>query len=338
MGKIKKDEPLLSYRDEKNDLVFGVFQDSGLNLLIAPAGNGKTKYLTHVMVQLLSLMAIDNSKWTSHKILYVDTERPRSQYAFSVNHIFSNTKMPLGPFAEKFHLISANDLKPAGIIESLNEFFAVHRGQKFVIFIDHILPLVEDMNNTVESTNLELLVKRLLSDGHLVIASIHNPYGNLSKGIGHIGSSLQRLASNAVEIVNQDTGDGFKLKQNKSRISALSGKELLLFMDSEGYIDLGIPLEIRDGPAKSPKDANAQDEAQLEEDIKGIVGTFSRCYDKGKKTLLSIIASVRGFSPTSSSSNSFYKKHLAIYIDFSEDGGNGKVTPEGKTLLENELD
>ena len=85
----------------------------------------------------------------------------------------------------------------------------------------------------------------------IVIATIHKPASGLNKGLGHIGGTLQRLASFILEINNSTDGEGFIVRHIKSRISAKTKKELLFTKDRSGNIDLNVSPVIMNGKEKS---------------------------------------------------------------------------------------
>jgi hypothetical protein len=308
---LKIDRPLLEYRDVNNHR-FWAFQNSGLNILLGFEGNGKTKYLTHVMIEVLQRIKAGDEKFKEFFLLYVDMERPESQYAYSIRHIIDRSGMTLSDITQKLHLLAVSDLDEIQIKDAIECHVAKHPGQKFIIIIDHILPLVIEMNDSGEASRIDLWLKRFIVQGHIIIASIHKPYGGTQKGLGHIGSSVQRLASSILEIHNSEDGRGFGLKQVKSRISPVSNSELILSMDDDGNIDTGIQPVITVDPKNPPKKEKTElaDEIFLE---------FKVCPLQVKKQLFEIIARVCKYNDGSSSINTFYNQFLKDRIRFEKD-------------------
>ena len=310
-GQLEIDQPLLEYRDV-NDHRFWAFQNSGLNILLGFEGNGKTKYLTHLMVEVLRRIKAGDKRFKDFILLCVDMERPESQYGYSIKHVIDKSGMGLGDVAQKLHLLAVSDLDELQIKDAIECHLERYPGQKFIIIIDHILPLVIEMNDPGEASRVDLWLKRFIVQGHLIVASIHKPYGGTRKGLGHIGSSVQRLASSILEIHNTEDGRGFGLKLVKSRISPITNTELILFMDDFGYIDLGIQpvisVDLKNPPKKGKPDL--ADEIFLE---------FKACPLQTKKQLFEIIARVCEYKDGSSSTNTYYNQFLKDRVRFEKD-------------------
>jgi hypothetical protein len=322
---IRRDEPMMKFIDGTQNEFFA-FQDSGLNLLIGHEGNGKTKFLNAAIVRLLSLAKDQNSKYASHKLLYVDTERPESQYAFSVKYIFDNCRLERSEVLDKLCLLAVSDLGPGEIKESISTHLNADSASKYIIIIDHVLPLVADMNNVAEASALDHFLKKILFQGHIFIVTIHKPANGMTKALGHAGSSLQRLSSFTLDICNTDEGDGFKLKIVKSRISAITTKELILKKDDRGDIDLAILPSIIEKGKSVPKKEN---EKQL---AKEILTEFISSGSNSKKQLLELIKLKMGYTEGSSSAHGFYKRNYETLISFV--GGEVVLTDEGKSFLD----
>src|SRR5689334_4981367 len=89
-GLIEDHKPLLNYVDQ-NQKVFPVFQNSGLSVIRGHEGSGKTKFLTQVIIDLI--LQIKRGELNNYKLVYCDTERPKSQYASTVSHILKKTNL-----------------------------------------------------------------------------------------------------------------------------------------------------------------------------------------------------------------------------------------------------
>ncbi|NCT94300.1 MAG: hypothetical protein GXC72_07745 [Chitinophagaceae bacterium] len=326
-GNIIMDKPLLKYFDETQQM-FSVFQDSGLNILLGNEGHGKTKFLTQCIYRFLDLLKEGDPRFKDWKVLYIDTERPESQYAYSIKHIVDKAQYSPDEIFKKLEFLSVMDLSHIQMKEALHEHIEKNPDQKYLIIIDHILPFVFDMNNIAEASEIDLLLKRLISDGHLIIASIHKPSSGYLKGLGHLGSSLQRLASFILEITNNLEGNGFCIKQIKSRISARTNNILLLPKDEFGYIDTDSKPVISLAPIKSEK----EDKSDLAKDI------LREFVDKGlttKKQLFDIIRKRNDWTEKSSGVYKFYDDFLKKFISFEDN--DSTLTDEGKKMIDNEL-
>jgi hypothetical protein len=319
-GEISKDLPLLTYRmSDQRD--FLVFQNSGMNLLLGKEGNGKTKFLTKVMIDLLRNK--DGDAFPMEKVIYIDTERPESQYASTIQHILEHCSLSRNDFLKKFEFFSVSELMPGDIKKILKSMLQGETTKKSIIILDHILPLANNFNDVSETTMIDHLLKALIQLDNIIIASIHMPFNGLTKGLGHLGSSLGRLASFTLEIVASDDGSGFTLTRRKSRISPTKGPQLFLRLDSNGNItDEG--LEIINKPGK--KTDNEEKEIiqeVLKEFINGSMTT--------KKQLLSIIQERKQWNSKSSSTYAYFNKHFKELILFNEDGF--LFTEQGKEVL-----
>ena len=283
-GEIIMDKPLINYTDQNNQ-EFQVFQDSGLNILLGNEGNGKTKFLTQIIIQSLDLIKEGDPRFTGLNILYIDTERPESQYSQSIKHIYEKTKMLRNDISEHLHFLSAMDLECKTIVTSIETHLRKYPNRKFIIILDHVLHLVYDMNNTSEATDIDQFMKRMISQGHIIIGSIHKPATGLSKGLGHIGSALQRLASFILEISNNTDGNGFDVKQIKSRISGKSNKVLSLKIDSNGHIDSEEPPIIKQKQARIEKEDNTEIADEILQDFFCLLYTSPSPRDRQKSRM-----------------------------------------------------
>jgi len=307
-GEIKMDKPLIKYQGSDTREFF-VFQDSGLNLLLGHEGNGKTKFLTHNIIQLLDQFQDGDPRFLEWKILYVDTERPVSQYAQSVHHIFNAAKMSNSEMFCRLHFLSAMDLECKSIVAAIQEHLHTHREYNFIVIIDHVLPLVYDINSTSEATEIDLFMKRMLVKGHIIIASIHKPYSGIVKGLGHIGSSLQKLSSFTLEISNDDEGNGFEIKQYKARIPKQRNSILCMKLDANGNIDPAcLPTIKQTGPRKEKVDETLI--------VKEILEEFNSQKVKSKKQILLLISKKKNYSESSSSPHTYFNKYLIGQVSF----------------------
>lgn len=322
-GEIKMDTPLIEFKSIEND-IFPVFQDSGLNVLLGSEGNGKTKFLTHCICMFLESIKADVSNFGKMKILYVDTERPESQYAYSINHIFEKTKLTPYEFFGSLDFLSVMDISHSEMINALESHLLKFPNQKYIIVIDHILNMVQDMNSTMESTQIDQFLKKLISNGHILIASIHKPNTGFLKGLGHLGATIQRLASFVIDISNNESGDGFDIKHIKSRISGKNKAILSLTKDQYGNIDNIL----------WPKISNSSSLNKNVFNRKYILAEFISKGCTSKSEFLELIRIYNDWSPNSSSSNTFFKTHFADLILFKKTGFN--LTEAGGNLLRNE--
>ena len=308
-GEIKKDKPLIEFRDNENNL-FPVFQDSGLNVLLGSEGNGKTKFLTYCICSFLSLIKSDISNLYKMKILYVDTERPESQYALTINHIFEKSKLYPDEIFKVLEFLSVMDLTHIEMSNAIDNHLNNFSNQRYLIIIDHILNMVQDMNNTTESTQMDQFLKKLISRGNILIVSIHKPNTGYLKGLGHLGATIQRLASFVLDISNNESGDGFDIKQIKSRISAKNKHFLSLAKDQYGNIDFNEIPKIAIPNIISKKVIN----------LKGILADFIAKGCRSKKEFLELIRIDNDWAPNSSSSNTFFNTHFSDLISFDKTG------------------
>jgi len=325
-NEIKKDKPLLIFGEEGEK--FYVFQDSGLNMLLGQPGNGKTKFITGVIIELLKRIKESEYRYYDYTIVYIDTERPESQYAFNIEQIVTKCGLSEDDIFENLRFISTLDLNGAETKSALKEFLKRNKPKKCIIIIDHALSLVNDMNNLQEANEIDLLFKMYISEGHIILTSMHSTYNGMQKGMGHLGSAFDRGASFILEIVNSDDGEGFTLKNVKSRIASKSKKEMTMFKDKDGNIDLSISPHISEITGKSkPEDKSAS--------IPEIVYLFARATIRTKKELYSIINNKFGFTDDSSSASTFYKKFLTDYIVF--ENGSPYFTDKGKAFTNKDI-
>ena len=331
LGKIKhgaiiEDKAILEYKDDPHPK-FPVFQSSGLNILLGNEGNGKTKFLTQIVYKLLDLQNLIESKSVNKRVLYLDTERPESQYAFSIDYIFKNTLMEEKYAIENLHFMSVMELTARAIKQTINDHLNKYPNQNYIIIIDHILPLVNDMNSTTEATEIDQFIKALIAKGHIIIASIHKPYSGLAKGLGHLGSALQRLASFILEITNSIDGDGFIIKIIKSRISAKTENILFFPKDEYGNIQPNCKPIFKSKQPKVEKENNS-------EIAKELLKEFIEGEQKTKKQLLSNIIKRMAYTEKSSSANSFYNDYLKSLIEF--DKGEFLISEDGNKIINHE--
>lgn len=306
-GEIVPNKPMLTYLDQEGKEFF-IFQDSGVNMLLGQEGNGKTKFLTHIVIELLRQIKLDQIQIS--EVIYFDTERPESQYAFSVQHVANQCGVPAVELAKIFHFFSVAELRPDEIINTLKKQL-VDKGPCLIV-LDHILPLVNDFNKVAEASKIDQLLKEIIFEGHIIISSIHMPYNNLTKGLGHLGSFLQRLASFILEIKNCDNEPAFAITQKKSRISARSNKQLIMKVDSDGNItneNLAI-VSTRKAVKSRVSD---------EDVIKQVLRELVKTKNASKKTLFDLIAKCKRFKRDSSSMNTYYNSHMTDLITFSKD-------------------
>ncbi len=310
-GEIKMDMPLIKYQGTGTEEFF-VFQDSGLNLLLGHEGNGKTKFLTIITIQLLDYFQEKDSRFEKFKILYIDTERPESQYAKTLEHIIHSTKLEESEVFNRLNFLSVMDLDAKSIVESINKHLLAFSEYKFIVIIDHVLPLVNDLNSTSEAAEIDHFIKLMIYLGHIIVASIHKPYSGITKGLGHVGSALQRLASFILEISNDMEGKGFEIKQFKSRISAKSNYTLFMQLDENGNIDLAeVPILTQTSPRKTKVDETLI--------VKEIIEEYESQAVHTKKQLLSIISKKKGYSDSSSSASTYFKNHFKDQISFESE-------------------
>lgn len=319
-GEIVADSPLFTYRtlDEKD---FYVFQNSGLNILLGKEGNGKTKFLTQVMIELLRKISKNQS--SIDKVIYIDTERPESQYAFTIEHLLKNCSMPRSKFLEQFSFFSVSELSPNDIKNVLRAMTDIAPARRSIIILDHILPVANDFNNVSETSSIDHLLKGLIKLGNIIIASIHMPYNGLTKGLGHLGSSIGRQASFILEICNSDDGIGFILTQRKSRISSKNNAKLFLKMDQEGNIT-NDGLEIIN---KLDKIGGTEEKEIVVKILKEFIANSMTT----KKQLLSCIQKEKKWKPGSSSAHTFYNRHFKDLLLF--DKNDYQITEQGQTIL-----
>ncbi len=325
-GEIVEDKAILEYKDDSYRR-FPVFQNSGLNILLGNEGNGKTKFLTQLIFMILNFKKSNKSASLNRKVLYIDTERPESQYAFSIEYIFKNTLMEEKSTIENLHFLSVMELNVRSIKETVDSHLKKNQHENFIIIIDHILPLVNDMNNTNEATEIDQFLKAMIAKGHIIIASIHKPYNGLAKGLGHLGSALQRLASFILEITNSIEGDGFTIKIIKSRISAKTENILFFPKDEHGNIQPNCKPIFKSKPTKAEKENNS-------EIAKELLKEFIEGEQKTKKQLLSNIIKRMEYTEKSSSANSFYNDYLRPLIEF--DKGELLITEDGNKIINHE--
>lgn len=325
-GEIRMDKPLLILQDD-NHLTFPIFQDSGLNILLGNEGHGKTKFLTRFIYQFLDMMEEEDLRFKNFRILYIDTERPESQYANSINHIFEKANFPPNEILKRLEFISTIDLTSAEMKQALQEHLEKNKDIKYVIIIDHILPFVNDMNSINEASDIDIFLKKLISAGHLIIVSTHKPSSGYLKGLGHIGSTLQRLASFILEISNNTEGDGFQVKQIKSRVSARTNNILHLTKDEFGNIDSSRSYTIKESERKDERE-------QKQELAKEILKDFINKELTTKKQLFEIIQTRASISKKSSSVYKFYDDFLKDYILF--ENTEFSLTDLGKKIIDNE--
>jgi len=325
-GEIRMDKPLLILQDV-NGLTFPIFQDSGLNILLGNEGHGKTKFLTRFIYQILDLMEQNDPRLRHFKILYIDTERPESQYANSINHIFEKAKFSPDQIFKHLEFISTIDLTSVEMKDALQEHLNNNKETKYLIIIDHILPFVTDMNSINEASDIDIFLKRLISAGHLIIVSTHKPSSGYLKGLGHIGSALQRLASFILEISNNQDGDGFQVKQIKSRVSAKTNNILHLTKDESGNIDSSKTHFIKENERKEEKE-------QKQELANEILKEFISKGLTTKKQLFEIIQTKASISKKSSSVYKFYDDFLKDFILF--ENNEFSLTDLGKKMIDNE--
>ena len=308
-GEIQIDKPLIIHKSD-NGIDRYLFQDSGMNVLLGLEGSGKTKFLTIMMIQLLK--KIKSNEGIRDGIIYIDTERPESQYASTIGRILEASTLEKSFFIKVFNFFTVAELTPSEIKQALTNFLALNPGKRFIIVIDHILALTSDFNKPSEASEIDLFLKQLISCGHLFIVSIHMPYSGISKGLGHLGSSLQRLASFILEIANSSNNSGFEISQKKSRISRGTDEKLFLKMDSQGNITFENSTIIQ-GKRKKPKPSP-------EEMIKLILKEFVDGDYVTKKQLYSIISKKHNWSEDSSSSSTFFKEHMKDLFTFADEG------------------
>lgn len=321
-GEIIPDKPLLQYSvgDQKP---FDVFQDSGLNILMGMTGNGKTKFLTRVIIDIIR--KINRRELPDYKIIYIDTERGESQYAFTLQHILDESNLPPSQFSERLSFFSVSELGKGQIREVLSRLH--NQDKKLIIIIDHVLPLVSNFNDVEESDRSERALKALLFHGHIIVVTIHMPHNGPIKGLGNFGSALDRLASCELQIKNGDNNNGFVVSQQKSRISSKSNLHLLLKTDANGNIVTEALRTV--GSTKSGKSKIKPELVAVE-----ILKEFVAKKMSHKKELLDLICKQNNWK-CSSGRYDFYKKHLMPYITFSKKGHI--ITEKGKSILDGKL-
>ncbi|BFG70150.1 hypothetical protein KACHI17_10310 [Sediminibacterium sp. KACHI17] len=323
LGEIKSDNPLLEFVTQ-DSISFPVFQDSGLNVLLGSEGNGKTKFLTFVIGKLLDRVNNKDDPFYKRKILLVDTERPESQYAYTINHILEKSNLEPDTIFNSLELLSVIDLYPPEIIGAINDHLKQSPDQEYIVIIDHILNMVLDMNSTTEGTQIDQFLKSLISKRHILIVSIHKPNTGISKGLGHIGGTIHRLASFVLDINNNDEGNGFNIKHIKSRISAKNKLTFTFFKDQKGNIDTDLtPLLITQ--------KQNSDKSQLASEI--LISFIQQDY-KTKKELLELISLANEWESTSSSAHTFYKNYMKELIEFQ--GSEMILSDKAKKIIENE--
>lgn len=323
---IMRDQPLIVYTREDGD-EFTIFQSSGLNLLTGQEGNGKTKFLSLVALEILCQFSEPSSPLSGYKILYVDTERAECQFAFTIGNIFEGSEYDELGFANRFHFLSVLDLKPNEIRDSILSHLKQYHDHRFVIFVDPIIPLVHDMNSVIEASEIDSFIKSLICQSHLVVASIHKPAG-ADRALGQIGSTLQRFSSSIVDISNCKERSGFNIKVVKSRISALSKLDFFIPKDVNGDIDLGSITTAQD--QYSPEDP---DKIKL---AKSAFELFLHSRTRSKKVLLKLIRKAFKMKDQSSNAYRVFKRYLSRFVHFNKD--EAILTDEGKQIEKNLLE
>jgi hypothetical protein len=206
--------------------------------------------------------------------------------------------------------LSVMDISHTEIIGAIDDHLNRCANQKYLIIIDHILNMVLDMNSTSESTQMDQFLKKLISKKNILIVSIHKPNTGYLKGLGHIGATLQRLASFILDISNNESGDGFEIKQIKSRISAKNKCVLSLTKDQYGNIDMYETPKIAIPTVISKKVINH----------KKILAEFIVKGSKFKKELLELIRINNEWEIGSSSIYTCFNNHFNDLISFDKTG------------------
>jgi hypothetical protein len=322
-GEIQVDAPLITYLD-RDGIRFPVFQDSALNLLLGNEGNGKTKFITECMIQILNQIKYSEGRLWNFKILYVDTERVEPQYAATIKIIYEKSNLFSIDLCERLDLLSVSELSPSDIKGAIDCHLEKYPSQKFIIIIDHILPFVNDMNNVPEADTVERTLKEYIFRGHLIIATIHKPSNGIIKGLGHLGSALQRLASFIIEISVSEDKSGYVLKLIKSRITSIDGRELMLRRDKNGNVDSSIT------PFITENHVNLKSSFK-EETARELLQEFIKNGMTEKKQMMAFLVQKLNLKPKSSGRYTYYDNHMAKFITFCK--GGYELTDAGKALI-----
>lgn len=210
---------------------------------------GKSKYISGAIAAAITGQSVFdlNIKLPDHKkrIVHFDTEQSKADHYDMIDLIkklsgYADNSMAAFFAQANFETHQCRKIKAEHML-NLIEYFLKMPANKNVgmVFLDGLLDVVNNMNDTNYSSYLKQWIKRITEEYEVLLISVIHRTKGADKSAGHVGSEIERVSQSVLMIEKIPKGDGFVIDRYRLKPE---------YMRSDDFFD---PIDIYFNPQLS---------------------------------------------------------------------------------------
>ena len=271
------DNKILEFNRDLIGREFTLLTEGDFTLLFGPTSSGKSRigayFLRQFLLEKPDRYFVRKENGKKYVIVYVDTEMSGQnmlKYFVDDNfYEFKSIKEAIDKLQlkKRFQLLSYAEYDIEQRKIKLKEFISMINKEEYnyVFFLDNLASFTEDPNNTINNKVVNEL-KSILADFPVLVVlhSNHKDGSNRNNATGSIGTVMERLAANILQIANPvNQKFTLELKKSKSQPDKIKTQVCINQTEKNGKLIMNEIYEIDDSMGDDKKDNKRMSDEEI---------------------------------------------------------------------------
>lgn len=180
---------------------------------------GKTKYISAAIAAAITGMSVFDLTIKlppgKDKVVHFDTEQSKPDHYDMMELIkrlsgYADSTMTAFFNAVNFKSFQCRKMKAEHMLSIIEYFLSLPENKNVgIVFLDGLLDVVNNMNDTNYSSHLKQWIKRITEQYEVLLISVIHRTKGADKSAGHVGSEIERVSQSVLMIEKIPKGDGY---------------------------------------------------------------------------------------------------------------------------------